>query len=127
MIFEGPEALTMLAYGGGTGVGIAVGLQFVKWLLTFLTGRMDRQQEHLDESMRGLIDGLRAEIDRMKLDAVQDRKEIAECRADLRRCERKHADSEATVARLEALMQGMGDARQHAQLIIAEDKRREQS
>lgn len=121
-MFETTEALTMLAYGGGTGVGIAVGLQFMKWLLMFFAGRLDKQQEHLDAGMQALLAGLRTEIDRMKAEAIQDRKETAAIREELRECEKKHADSEAKVTRLEAMMQGIGDGRQVAQLIIAAEK-----
>ena len=122
-MFESTEALAMLAYGGGTGVGIAVGLQFMKWLLTFVAGRMDKQQEHIDAGMRSLIEGLRAEVDRMKVEAIQDRQEIAEVRIELRDCERKHSESEAKVAKLEAMMQGYGDAKQLAALQAAADKK----
>ena len=122
MIFESTEAFGLLAYGVGTGGGIALGLQFVKWLLTFFVGRLDKQQEHVDAGMKELIAGLRSEVDRMKLEAIDDRKEIVAVRDELRLCEKKHTDSEAKVAKLEAMMQGYGDAKQQAALIIAAER-----
>lgn len=101
----------------------------VKWLVTYFTGRFDKQQEHLDAGVNALIEGLRTEMNRMKLEAIEDRREIAEgrresaeIRLELRECERKHSASEAKVAKLEAMYQGYGDAKQLAALQAAADK-----
>ena len=49
----------------------------------------------------------------------------AECkdlREGLRACERKHLESDAEVMRLKSMLQGFGEARERASLIIAADK-----
>jgi septal ring factor EnvC (AmiA/AmiB activator) len=109
--------------GGGTGVGLGIMLaravaRGIAWLATFITGRQDKRQAQLDALTQELIETLRTEIRDV-------REELREVKTSLRECERKHAESEAKVLKLEATLAGLGDARQHAALIVAAEKKRE--
>lgn len=115
-MFDTTEALTMLAYGGGTGVGIAVGLQFMKWLLTFLAGRMDKREEHLDGVSSRLYERMEHQIENLT-------RRVEKAEQELQHCTEQHAEAKAEVMELRAMMQGYGDARQLATLQVAADKK----
>ena len=100
----------------GLGAGAGGGFYAVRWFLEWLSGRHDKREAHLDLATENLI---RALEDR--LNAVMTRLDSAE--SALEDCKRRHAESEAQVLRLEATLRAQGDARQHAQLIIAAEKR----
>ena len=97
------------------GLGLAVGLAFLKWMIDFIAKRTDRREDRVDAGTRALFDDHRAEIDRLKAECV-------ELRAGLADCLRKHAEAEARELGLKAEMQGYGNARQHAQLIVSAEK-----
>lgn len=106
-----------VALASGTAGG-SFGLVFVtvRWLATFIAGRMDKRQDHLDEATRELIDGFRRDVADL-------RARVTSAETQLRECERKHSESEAKVMQLEAMLAGFGDARQHAALIVASEKK----
>lgn len=114
-MIESGVALSTAFYTSVGGMSFGFSFLVVRWFASFIAGRMDKRQEHLDEATRELINGLRTDV-----------KELREWRsraeAELIECERKHSQSEAKVARLEATLAGFGDARQHAQLIVASEK-----
>jgi len=87
----------------------------IKWLAEFVGGRMDRRSDRLDASTDKIIKLLEARVDQLttRLDLVE---------AELVDCQRKHAESEAEVMRLKAVMQGYGDARDAAQRIVAVER-----
>lgn len=83
----------------------------VRWLFEFFGGRMDRRAAALDADTRFIIENLRAELKRMaerqeqsdqRIGATEH--EIRELRSELADCQKKHAESEAKAARLEALI-----------------------
>lgn len=118
-----PEDWLLLTTTGGLSIGAGIVItrlagRGISWLLVFLTGRHDKREAQLDEATRELIEALREDVR-----GLRDR--VAAAETALLDCQRKHAESEAKVVRLEAMLAGFGDARQHAQLIVAEEKRKD--
>lgn len=100
------------------GFGVGGGFFFVRWLMVFLAGRWDRKEQHLDDATKLLITQLQEQVASLISRLTFIEKDLAECK-------RMHAESEATRLRLEATLQGLGDARQHAALIVASEKRKD--
>lgn len=102
---------------GWLGAGAAAGGGFgvIKWTAEFFAGRIDKRASAIDAGTLFLIDNLRAEVARLA-----ERVETVE--TDLAECHKLHAAAEARVMQLEATQRGLGDARAHAQLIIAAEK-----
>lgn len=99
------------------GIGLGGGFWFIKWLIEFVGGRMERKAERLDRTTEALLTRLENEIGEL-------RSRLEKAEADLQECKEKHAESEAKVMQIEAIMQGYGDARQAAARIVAEEKRK---
>lgn len=107
---------TAITTGGG------VGYFFVKWLFEYLGGRMDKRADRIDAGMDKLITRMETQIEGL-IERGKDLEErLARVEGDLAECKSKHAESEAEVARLKAAMQGYGEARDKAQLIIAAER-----
>lgn len=73
---------------------------------------MDRRADALDKGTQRLIEQLEKRVG--QLEARLEKAEDA-----LAECNRKHAESEAEVMRLKAVMQGYGEARDKVQLMEA--------
>lgn len=106
---------------GGLSVGLGLYLARLigsgfRWIVEFFTGRLDKQQAHNDEVSQRQFDRLEKEIASLTA-------RVTNAETSLLECTRKHAESEAHVLRLEAMLQGAGDARQHAALIVASEKK----
>lgn len=116
------DLLVATTSGGlSIGVGIYAAREMgrgIRWLIEFFTGRQDKRQEHIDSVTKELIEALRVEIGGL-------RERVAAAEKSLLECQKRHSESEAKVVRLEAMLAGFGDARQHAQLIVSEEKRKE--
>lgn len=121
-----PESLTQLVETlpawVGLGAGGGAGFYMLKWLIEWFTGRVDKREasldsgvQRLDAATQRLIENLQRRLDDVteRLSLVED--ELAECRT-------QHATAEAKVMRLEATVQGLGDARQQAANIIAAER-----
>jgi len=109
-----PElALSTLAYSGVGGFGLGFSFLVVRWLATFIAGRVDKKEEHIDTVTRELIEALQQQVNRLSQAERDLRAEFTSYRRDtderLQDCQRKHAESEAEVMRLKAIMQGRGD------------------
>ncbi|MEO1908804.1 MAG: hypothetical protein ABGX08_17455 [Citromicrobium sp.] len=112
----GETSLVDLLAGGATmGGSLGITLFFLKWAAEFVSKRADKQAERNDAGTRELIERLNAEVERLANDC-------AELREGLRACERKHLESDAEVMRLKAMLQGFGEARDKASLIVAAEK-----
>ncbi|WP_374413263.1 hypothetical protein [Novosphingobium colocasiae] len=123
---------------GWLGAGFAAGGGFasIKWLAEFVGGRLDKRAAALDGDTRFLFEGLKAQVTLLTERVVGAEADLKACRAELALCTERHAkaeeevfdhkrrlsDAEAEIARLRALVQGMGDARQQAALIVAAEK-----
>lgn len=125
-MIEPGVALSTLAYSGMGGAGLGFSFLVVRWMASFIAGRSDAQAAHIDAATARLIEGLERRLDqeietRRQLEAAT-QEELRELRLELAECNRRHADAEEEVSRLKGLILGVGDARNHAQLIIAADK-----
>src|SRR5690606_3128028 len=109
--------LAELAVASGTAGG-SFGLVFVavRWTANFIAGRMDKRQEHIDAATKELIDALRSDV-------VDLRTRVVSAEQQLRECQKQHGEARAEVMELRAMMKGLGDARQHAQLIVSSEKK----
>lgn len=115
-------ALSTLAYSGVAGFGVGTAFLFVRWIASFIAGRIDRKEDRLDAGMGALIDGLREQIALLREDCTDLRSRVSNAEAELLECKKQHADSNARVKELEATLLGAGHARQHAALIVAAEK-----
>ena len=113
---------------GWLGAGFAAGGGFgvIKWALEFFVGRLDKRAAALDGDTRFLFEGLKAQVTLLT-------ERVISTEADLRHCNERHTESEAReldlqrrlgaseaeIARLKAMMQGYGDARDRVQAEIA--------
>lgn len=127
-------ALSNAATWVGTGAGAGAGFFFVRWLAVFISGRWDKKEEQIDAATQQIITQLREENQRLAESEKQTRQEMGEMRKEfserfnsleeqLRHCERRHAEGEAEIMRMKATMQGYGEAREKAALIVAQEKR----
>lgn len=100
------------------GFGASVGFFFVRWLAIFTAGRWDKREAQLDAGTKLLIEQLTGEVRRLsdRLEAVEH---------DLAECKKKHAETESELMQMRAANLGFGDARQHAQLIVSEELRKD--
>lgn len=109
-----------LAVAGGSSIG--VGFYFVRWLVEWISGRLDKRQANLDAGREALDQGWKAY--RLVLEdrlAAQD-KRIAELEHEIVECTRKHAEAEAKLIRVEAFMDGQGNARAIAQGMLSAER-----
>lgn len=95
----------------------------VKWFVEWVSGRVDRKQDRVDEAVQQLITGLQEQVSAVAADNRQLREDMKVLEADLHECKRRHSESDAEVMRLKAMLQGYGDARNVAQIEIAAKKR----
>jgi hypothetical protein len=99
------------------GGGMALGFVAVKWATTFLFGRIDKREARVDAGTQLLMEQLQRQV-----------KELLEYKATvdakLRECLERDIEKERRIAQLEGLTAGFGDARQHAQLIVSAEKRK---
>lgn len=101
---------TWFAVGAGGGGGFMA----VKWLLEWISGRLDKREAAIDAATQNLIKGLET-----RLNSTEAR--LKEVEESLRSCQRQHAESEARVLKLEALLQGQGEIKQLASAMVAAD------
>jgi septal ring factor EnvC (AmiA/AmiB activator) len=116
------DILATLPSWAAAGGGVGAGFFFAKYALEWLGGRLDKREaavaardERLDVSTQKLIGTLEERMSNLtaRLDRVEE--ELINCRA-------QHAQCEAELTRLRATVQGLGDAKQHAQSIIAAER-----
>lgn len=112
-----PSLETVAASATG-GFGIGVGFFFVRWVAIFVSGRWDKKEAQLDAGTQRLIDRLETQVQSLLGHVARIDEELAECR-------RLHSESEALRLQAEALLQGSGDARQLAALIVASEKNKD--
>lgn len=110
-----PLSFDMLATTATGGFSLGVGFFAVRWLAVFVAGRWDRREAQIDEATKRLIEQLTSEVTRLakRLEVVEH---------DLAECKKLHAKAEAERTRVEAILQGYGDAKQLAALQSAAEK-----
>lgn len=126
-MIEPGVALSTLAYTGMGGFGFGASFLVVRWFASFTAGRIDKKEADIDEATVRLITGLERrlneEIENRRQTEGEMRSELRDVREQLAECNRKHAESEAEVGRLRAQMQGFGEARDRAAVIVAAEKK----
>lgn len=118
--------LTYVIYGGTTGLSMSAVFLFVRWIANFIAGRWDKKEEQIDGATRRLIEGLERRLNeeqqtRRQIEQEM-REELRQVRRELAECIKKHSESDARVLQLEAAQTGLGDAKQHAALIVAAER-----
>jgi predicted nucleic acid-binding Zn-ribbon protein len=115
-LVEGMAKVTAGGFSLGTGLYIA------RWLLNWLTGRADRiatvndqQRAELDQSWKGYRLTLEARLEKSdeRIDRLE--KEVEDCHSSKR-------ETEAQLARLQAYVDGEGQARQTGAAVAAYDR-----
>lgn len=105
------------------GFSVGGGLYAVRWLILWLTGRADRvaavndqQRAELDQSWKSYRLMLEARLEKQdeRIDRLE--REVEDCHASKR-------ETEAQLARLQAYVDGEGQARQLGAVIAAHDRR----
>lgn len=115
-MIEPGVALSNAVYGTTTGFGLGFAFLFVRWLATFIAGRQDARLAHLDGASRLLVEQLQDQVRALiEYNTTID--------AKLAECVERDIEKERRIAQLEGMMAGFGDARQHAQLIVAAEKK----
>lgn len=106
------------AAGGGAGATLFA----LKLLFDFISGRLDKREaaslasaQRLDAATYKLIENLEK-----RLDALTER--LAKVEGELIECRAQHAQCERELARLQAIVQGFGDAKQVAQTALSADR-----
>lgn len=132
MIPTSETLLTVGVAGGSFGAGVwaakLVG-QGIAWVVNTFIGRFDKREADLDAGVKELISQLRDQVKELKDECAGLKREVEDFRsrlntaeAELLECLKKHAESDARVLQLEAAQTGLGDAKQHAQLIVSAEK-----
>lgn len=114
--------LATVANAAGLGFGAGGAFFMVRWVAIFVAGRWDKKEAHLDAGTDRLIRGLEVQIDSLTNRITSLNTRLDHVESELSECKRLHAESEAERTRLNAVLQGMGDARQHAQLIVSAER-----
>lgn len=111
--------LLQLALAGGSAGGLSLGIVLVvaRWTANFIAGRIDKREARLDTGTQRLIVGLQEEVDRLSGECTTLRERVSAT-------EEEHAQCRRELMELRGLIQGRGDARQHAALIVAAEKRK---
>lgn len=112
------QAGAFVVMGGGAGGGFLA----VKWLIEWVAGRLDKREARIDAGTDKLIEGLERQVaaQAAQIDALTRR--IDGFQTQLDECRRKHAESDAEVMRLKAIIDGKGEIAQRAQAIVAADR-----
>lgn len=114
--------LATVANAAGLGFGAGGAFFMVRWIAVFIAGRWDKREAHVDAGTDRLIHGLETQIESLTNRITSLNQRLDHVETELSECKRLHAESEAERTRLHAMLQGLGDARQHAHLIIASEK-----
>lgn len=112
---------------GSAGAGAGLSFFAIRWLAVFAAGRWDRREAQLDDGTQRLIKGLESQIGGLTSRIGQLTERLDYVEKELSECKRMHAESEAQRMRVEAILQGYGDVRQTAQLIVSAEKHKDKS
>lgn len=104
------------------GAGISFGFVVVKWAANFIAGRLDKREAQVDAGTTQLLDRMNEEIERVSEECTTLRARVTVTEEDLRHCRDEHAQCRAELMELRGLIQGRGDARNEAAVIVARDR-----
>lgn len=106
----------------GLGAGGGAGFYMLKWFIEWLGGRVDKREASLESGVARLDAATQKLIENLqrRLDDVTDRLIVVE--HELAECRTQHAETRAEAMRLQATVQGLGDAKQQAANIVAAER-----
>lgn len=117
-----PELVEAIPAWAAAGGSAGAGYFLIKFIIEQIIGRLDKREaavaassEQLDERTYKLIDKLEERLNALTARLDQVEHELTECRA-------QHAVCEAELAKLRAIVQGFGDAKQQAANIVAAER-----
>lgn len=111
-------AIATGAAAGGGGMGFYI----TRWLFEFFAGRVDKRDALRDAKERKLDEATERLLKRLETEVNDLRARVDQVESELTECRKQHAEANAEVLNLKAIMQGYGDVKQEAQKIIALDK-----
>lgn len=114
--------LNLTATTFGLGLGGGAGFFFIKWLFEYLGGRMDKRADRIDAGTDKLIENLQEQVEALLAREKVREVRLAKVEDELAECKRRHAESDAQVMRLEAILQGRGEVRDRAAAIVAAER-----
>lgn len=108
--------------GAGAGVGGAATVFLIMKFLDWVGGRVDKREAAVEASFDRLDRGNDKLIARMQeqIEGLSTRLERVE--KELEHCRDERARDQAELARLRGLVQGMGEAREQAAVIVASER-----
>jgi chromosome segregation ATPase len=121
-MIDDPLIPSAVQFGSATGLSLGVVLVMVRWAATFLASRHDVREAHLDASHDRLIKTLETQIESLTERFDKALARIDSVEAELVECRTRHAEAEAELKGLRAIINAQGSMRQEAQVLIAADK-----
>lgn len=106
--------------GGGASLG--AGFYFIRWLVGLVFGRVDKREAAVDAGFDRLDKGTDKLITRMQEEIESLAGRLTKVEAELEHCREERIRDQEELARLRGLVQGMGEARESASLIIAAER-----
>lgn len=112
------EWLSLAPNWVGLGAGAGGGFYAARWLLEWFSGRFDKRTQQLDDATARLIEAMENRLKELT-------NRLKNVEGDLDACKRNHAESEARVLKLEALVLAYGEGRQHAQNLVSIEREKD--
>jgi len=124
----GPELVSQV-FNATTGVWTLVGLAIVALVRTWplILARLNERKRDEDSERAGDWERLRDEISRLakRVEALEAK--VDECEAERDAALRRAVTAETELVKLEAYQLGKGEARQKAQIVVSEERLKDQS
>lgn len=106
--------------GGGASVG--VGFYAVRYAINTLLGRVDKREAAVEAGFARLDEGTDKLFQRLQgeVNSLADR--LGRVEAELEHCREERLRDQEELARLRGLVQGLGEVREQAAIIVAADR-----
>jgi hypothetical protein len=119
---DGNTILNSAAAWFSGGAGIGAGYMLFRYIFEWVGVRVDKREAALEASTARHDAANQALIDNLlkRLEVMNER--ITGLERELDECRKRDAEKDARLAKLEAQQLGLGEARNHAQTIIAADR-----
>lgn len=111
--------LSLAASGAGIGGGATIAFLFIRWVVEYLGGRMEKRADRLDAGTATLIGQLQGQVAALLEREKHREQRLRNVEDELTECKRRHAESDAELMRLKAIQQGRGEMRDRAQVIVS--------
>lgn len=104
------------------GMGAGGGFFAFKWLVEYIGGRMDKRADALDAGTQRLIENLQVQVNSLTERLVSTITRLDHVEKELDECREQHAEARGELAQIKGVMQGLGDVRGTAAMIVAADR-----